>query len=158
MIVLESGRVHVLAAVATFVKRLVNVFATLRSQKVASKKVFNPLFVCAEARTISHPHAGTVNAHCPFRYLLESFGGVGTAPPTVAVIVGRSALVAVVNIPLTILYNHVRVFHRFAVFHRAQLKSITSPSTEIAVFELKSQPHPPPQIESIFSFNVVTEL
>jgi len=35
------------------VKIPVNVFATLRSPKVVSRKVFSPLFICVEARTIS---------------------------------------------------------------------------------------------------------
>jgi hypothetical protein len=34
------------------------------------------------------PPAGVVHAPCPFRYFVATFGGVGTAPPVVAVIGG----------------------------------------------------------------------
>lgn len=60
IIVLASGNVQVLAAVIVFVKSPVNVFATLRSPKVVSRKVFSPLFICVEARTISHAQTGNV--------------------------------------------------------------------------------------------------
>jgi len=45
--------VYVLLAEFVFVKNEVNVFATLRSPKVVSRKVFSPEFVCADARIIS---------------------------------------------------------------------------------------------------------
>ena len=41
-------------------KNEVNVFATLRSPKVVSRNVFSPLFICVEARTISHAQTGNV--------------------------------------------------------------------------------------------------
>ena len=55
-----SFRVYVLLAVAVFVKNEVNVFATLRRPKVVSRNVFSPLFICVEARTISHAQTGNV--------------------------------------------------------------------------------------------------
>lgn len=55
----RSGSVHVRAAVIALVNNQVKVFATLRSQNVASRNVFNAELVCAEARTISHDHPAT---------------------------------------------------------------------------------------------------
>lgn len=96
-----SGRVQVLAAVIVFVNRPVNVLATFRSQNVASRNVFNPLFICADARTISPDPAGVAKVQSHRRNVVVLFGGVGTAPPTVAVIVGKSLFKAVVNTQAT---------------------------------------------------------
>lgn len=59
IIVFESGSVQVLAAVIAFENNPVKLFAILRSQKVALRKVLSPLFVCVDARTISPPPADT---------------------------------------------------------------------------------------------------
>lgn len=98
---LESCRVYVLLALAVLVKKLVKVFATLRIPNIPARKVFSPLTVCVEARTISPPPEGVANVPSHRRNVVVLFGGVGTAPQTVDVIAGRSAFVAVVNIPLT---------------------------------------------------------
>lgn len=92
-----SGRVQVRVAVIAFVNRPVKVFATLRSQKVASRNVLSHEFVCAEASTISPEPEGVAKVPSPRRNVVVLLGGVGTAPPTVAVIVGRSEFNAVVN-------------------------------------------------------------
>jgi len=62
---LASFSVYVLIAVAAFVKRLVKVLATLRSQRVVSRKVFTPVLVWAVARTISPPPVGAAKVPSP---------------------------------------------------------------------------------------------
>lgn len=54
-----SCSVYVLLAVFVLVKKLVNVFAKLRSPRVRSRKVLTHVFVCALAKVISHVPAAT---------------------------------------------------------------------------------------------------
>lgn len=58
-----SLSVYVRDAVFVFVKNEVNVLATFLRPSIPSRNVFTQVTVCAEASTISHPPAGTVNAH-----------------------------------------------------------------------------------------------
>src|SRR6201986_4491554 len=46
------------------------------------------------------PPAGAANEPSPRRNVVVLFGGVGTAPPTVDVIAGRSAPVAMLGMPV----------------------------------------------------------
>lgn len=85
------------------------VFATFRNQRVESRNVFNPLFVCADARTISHEPEGVEKVPSHLRNVVVLFGGVGTAPPTVEVITGRSPPVAIVCAPVPVVFFNIPV-------------------------------------------------
>lgn len=100
IIVFESGRVQVRAAVIQFTNNPVNVFATLRSQKVVSRKVFNPLFVCAEARTISPDQAGVLHVQSHRRNVVDE--GVPVAFIFAGVTV-EASIVHTVPLPLTVI-------------------------------------------------------
>jgi len=91
------------------VKDPLNVFATFLNNRVVSKKVLAPEFVCTDARVISPPPVGVAKVPSPLRNVVVLFGGVGTAPPTVALITGRSAPVAIDGTPVPVVFFNIPV-------------------------------------------------
>lgn len=92
-----------------FVKNPENVFATLRKANILDRNVFNPDTVCVFARIISPPPLGVAKVPSHRRKVVVLFGGVGTAPPTVEVITGRSHQVAILGTPVVVVFFKIPV-------------------------------------------------
>ena len=63
-----------------------------------------PLALTTEALVTVPPPAGVANTPSPRKKVVVLFGGVGTAPPTVEVMTGRSAPVAILGTPVAVVF------------------------------------------------------
>jgi hypothetical protein len=68
-----------------------------------------PLAVTTETEVTVPPPVGIANVPSPRRNVVVLFGGVGTAPPTVAVMTGRSAPVAIESTPVVVVFFTIPV-------------------------------------------------
>jgi hypothetical protein len=104
-----SFKVYTLFAVLLFTKLPLNVLATFCNLKVVSRNVLAPLFVCTDASTISPVQAGAAKVPSHLRKVVVLFGGVGTAPHTVADITGKSLLIAILGTQVHVVFFNIPV-------------------------------------------------
>ena len=88
---LASGSVYVREAVFVFVKKLVKVFATLRSQNIQLRNVLSPDTVWVDARTISPAHPVTFKVVPVIERFVPSV--ISSITPVPAVFLQRSLFV-----------------------------------------------------------------
>ena len=64
----------------------------------------NPLAVATDTAVRVPPPAGVANVPSPLKKVVVLLGGVGTAPPIVAVIAGKSELKAMLGTPVPVVF------------------------------------------------------